>query len=138
MPCKPDQATRTVDLQVNTQQVSTQLHMQACEAGKMHFALAELTVPKDASAHELQDAWRLASLASLEATEPQAVTQKALMKGATSAQALETRVLTPRHQAQFVWLITEQTIYQAAVYAKPNDKGFAAAADVYKSGIQWP
>lgn len=137
MPCKPDQATRTVDLQVNTKQVSSQLHMQACEAGKMHFALAELAVPKNASAHAVQEAWRLASLATLEASATQAVTQPARIKGAPTAEAMETRVLTPRHQAHWVWLITEQTIYQAAIYAAPNDKGFAEATDVYMSGIQW-
>lgn len=138
MPCKTDKATRAVTLRVNEADISTQLHMQACEAGKMNFALAELSVPSNASTKELRDAWRLASLASLQATESQTVSEQRLVKVGNPSQALATRVKTNTHQAQFVWFITEQTIYQAAVYAKPNDKGFAEAADTFISGIQWP
>jgi len=138
MPCKPDKATRAVTLRVNETDVSTQLHMQACEAGRMNFALAELAVPPNASTKELRDAWRLASLASLQATESQAISEPELTKGGKPSQALITRVTTHTHRAQFVWFITEQTIYQAAVYAKPNEKGFAEAADTFLSGIQWP
>ena len=138
MPCKPDKATRAVTLRVNATEVSTQLHMQACEAGKMNFALAELAVPPNASTQELRDAWRLASLASLHTTESQAISEPRLIKGDKPSQALMTRVTTPAHQAQFVWFITEQTIYQAAVYGKPNDKAFAEAAETYVSGIKWP
>ncbi|WP_353134565.1 hypothetical protein [Limnohabitans sp.] len=112
--------------------------MQACEAGKMNFALAELNVPPNASTKELRDSWRLASLASLQATEAQTISEPRLIKGGNPSQALMTRVTTNTHRAQFVWFITEQTIYQAAVYAKPSDKGFAEAADTFISGIQWP
>jgi hypothetical protein len=138
MPCKPDKATRAVTLRVNEADVSTQLHMQACEAGKMNFALAEMTVPPNASTQELRDAWRLASLASLQATESQAVSEPRQVKGSKSSQALMTRVTTHNHQAHFMWFITEQAIYQVAIYAKPKDKGFAEAAETYMSGIQWP
>lgn len=128
MPCKPDAATRTVTMQVNLQAVSTQLHMQACEAGNKQFAIAELTVPDKALANDLRDAWRLASLASLQANESQATLDIKMI----------TNVTTPSHKAQFVWRISEQTVYQAAIYAKPNDKGFAEAADAFMSGIKWP
>ena len=138
MPCKPDKATRAVTLRVNATDVSTQLHMQACEAGQMNFALAELAVPSNASTQELRDAWRLASLASLQATESQTVSEPRLIKGDKPSQALMTRVTTQTHQAQLMWFITEQTIYQVAVYGKPNDKGFAEAAETYMSGIKWP
>ncbi len=138
MPCKPEQATRSVTLRVNSKDVSTQLHMQACEAGKMNFALAELAVPPTASTKELRDAWRLASLASIQADESQVVAGAGPIQGARAAATLVTRVINNTHQAQFVWFITDQTIYQAAVYAKPNDKAFAEAAETYMSGIQWP
>lgn len=138
MPCKPDKATRDVTLRVNETDVSTQLHMQACEASKMNFALAELTVPPNASTKEVRDAWRSASLASLQATESQAVSEPRLIKGNKPSQALMTRVKTNTHQAHFLWFITDQTIYQVAVYAKPNDKGFAEAAETYMSGVKWP
>jgi hypothetical protein len=112
--------------------------MQACEAGNMNFALAELTVPPNGSTQELRDAWRLASLASLQATELQTVSEPRLIKGGKPSQALMTRVTTHAHQTQFIWFITKQTIYQAAVYAQANDKGFAEAAETYTSGIKWP
>lgn len=138
MPCKPDKATRTVSMQANLQAVSTQLHMQACEADNKQFAIAELTVPDKASANDLRDAWRLASLASLQANESQASSETKIIKGENLAQAFITHVKTSNHQAQFVWLVSEQTIYQAAIYAKPNDKGFAEATDAFMSGIKWP
>lgn len=136
MPCKPEQATRTVTLQSNQKVVSTELHLQACEAGRLQFALGELTVPMESTADTLLDAWRLASLAAIKAQQSQSVTQPMQFNRNSPMAGLQTRVETDQHQAQWAWFVYGNTIYQLGVYGEPGDKKMAEIADTFFSGIE--
>ena len=138
MPCKPEQATRTVTLQANQKVVSTELHLQACEAGCMQFALGELKIPLESSPDALLDAWRLASLAALKAQPSQSVTQPRQVNRNSPMLGMQTRVETDQHQAQWAWFVLGNTIYQLGVYGESSDKKLSEIADSYFSGIELP
>ena len=138
MPCKPEQASRTVTLQVNQKTVSTELHLQACKAGRMQFALGELNVPLESAPDTLLDAWRLANLAVLKAHLSQSVTQARQVNRNSPMQGFETHVKTDQHQAQWTSFVIGKTIYQLGVYGEPDDKKLAEIAEVFFSGIEWP
>jgi len=136
MPCKPEQATRTVTLQTDQKLVSTELHLQACEAGRMQFALGELKIPLESNAEALLESWRLANLAALKAQQSQSVTQPREVNRKSPMLGIQTRVKTDQHQAQWAWFIVDNTIYQLGVYGEPDDKKLAEIADTYFSGIE--
>lgn len=138
MPCKPEQATRTVTLQANQKVVSTQLHLQACEAGRMQFALGELKIPLESKPETILESWRLASLAALKAQHSQSLTQPRQVNRNNQMPGLQTRVETDLHQAQWAWFVVGNTIYQFGVYGAPDDKKLNEIADIFFSGIEWP
>jgi len=74
MPCKPDQATRAITLHVANKSETTHLQLQGCEAAGMQFTFGVMSVPSGLPAEEAIHAWRLASLASLNADASQTVT----------------------------------------------------------------
>ncbi len=139
MPCKPEQATREVRLQVGGQEVPTTLRLQGCEASGLQFTFGQMTLPGAMTASEAVSAWHLASLATLDAAPNEVSTQVWQTKAVPLVPAPErTRVMTHKHQVQWVWLTDAHHIYQAGVYGKPNDKGLPEAADTFFSGIQMP
>ncbi len=139
LPCKPDQATRDVVLFAGGQEVSTTLTLQGCEAGGMQFTFGQMSHPIGVTSTEVLAAWRLASLAPLNASPGEALPEVWQLKGVDIAPpAVRTRVSTDTHQVQWVWFVHADKIYQAAVYGKPKDKGLPEAAETYFSGIQVP
>lgn len=138
MPCKPEKATRTVTLQTNEKAVSTELHLQACEAGRMQFAVGELKIPLESTTEKLLDSWRLASMAALKADQNQSVTQPRQVNQKSPTVGLQLRVQTDLHQVQWIWFVVGSTIYQVGVYGESHDKKLEEIADTFFSGIEWP
>jgi len=139
MPCKPDQATRTVALRVAGKDVQTSLSLHGCEASNMQFTFGHMVVSPGLSADEAIHAWRLASVAALNATLSDAVSQDWSIKGASEG-VLPARAhaVIGVHQVQWVWFAYGNKIYQAAVYGNTKDKGLPEAAETYFSGIKLP
>ena len=139
MPCKPDQATRPVTLRVVNQDVQTSLLLQGCEASNMQFTFGQMVVPQGLTAGDAIRAWRLASVAPLDAVPTDVLTQTWAIQGANAqTPPVRAQVLTGMHQVQWVWFADDNKIYQAAVYGKPKDKGLPEAAETYFSGIKLP
>jgi hypothetical protein len=139
LPCKPEQATRQVSLRVGTQDVPAKVQLQGCEASGMQFTLAYMTVPEGMQLSAAMAAWRLASLAPLQLGGDKDQQGDWQLQGARADPTpIKTRVMTNKHQAQFVWFAHGQNIYQAAVYGNNLDKGLPEAAETYFSGIKLP
>ena len=139
MPCKPDQATRTVALRVAAKDVQTSLSLHGCEASNMQFTFGQMVVPSGLSVEEAIHAWRLASVAALNATPSDAVSQDWSIQGASNpAMSARAHAVTNVHQVQWVWFAFGSKIYQAAVYGNNKDKGLPEAAETYFSGIKLP
>lgn len=140
MPCKPDQATRAITLRVADKSETTHLQLQGCEAAGMQFTFGVMAVPPGLPAEEAIQAWRLASLASLNADASATVPLPWEIQGSVKAQTLATRVrlMMPAHQVQWAWFANGNTIYQAAVYGKAKEKELPEAAETYFSGIKLP
>ena len=139
MPCKPDQATRPVTLRVANQDVQTSLSLQGCEASNMQFTFGQMVVPQGLTAGDAIRAWRLASVAPLDAVPTDVLTQTWAIQGANAqTPTVRAQVVTGMHQVQWVWFADDNKIYQAAVYGKPKAKGLPEAAETYFSGIKLP
>ena len=139
MPCKPDQATRTVALRVVNHDVETSLSLYGCEASQMQFTFGHMNAQQGLSAEESIRAWRLAGLAAANAKPGDATSQNWAIKGVSDhGLSARTHVLTDAHQVQWVWFAYGNKIYQAAVYGKTKDKGLPEAAETYFSGIKLP
>jgi hypothetical protein len=136
LPCKPDQAQRQVDL--NGQAVP--LRLMGCEADGMDFTLAQLQLPAGMGLEQAQQAWKTASLASLQAsgdvsTQPWSITgaspglvpQRALAQGGQG------------RSARWAWFAYDGRLYQAAVYARAAQaKQAQHAMDTLLSGLRLP
>ena len=139
MPCKPDAATRTVQLPAESQAVDATLRMQGCEAGDFQFTLAQMTVPDGIAMADALSAWRAASLAALKVQPGDVPVQAWQIKGASEAPSPQrAEVSTPTHRAQWVWFVKANQIYQAAVYGDAKASKLNEAAEVYFSGIKLP
>lgn len=139
LPCKPDQATRTVALRVASQDVRTNLSLQGCEASNMQFTAGFMVVPPGLAIDEAMSAWRLANLAALDAEPNQALPVAWALKGAKAqAGSVRAHVVTSAHQVQWAWFADGNKIYQAAVYGKATEKNLSDAAETYFSGIKLP
>lgn len=145
LPCKPDQATRTVQLgAVNGEPLNTSMKMSGCEAGGALYAVSHVHVADVTQAAPTQAAWRLTTLASLQASAIQVSLRQSAKTfpgqsrsavsppGAPSNDApvgaymLETlngkRPDRKPVQAQLVWMTKGQDIYHVAVYGPKLDK----------------
>ena len=139
MPCKPDQATRPVTLRVANQDVQISLLLQGCEASNMQFTFGQMVVPQGLTASDAIRAWRLASVAPLEAASTDVLVQTWAIQGAHAQTPPErAQVMIGTHQVQWVWFADGNKIYQAAVYGTAKDKGLPEAAETYFSGIKLP
>lgn len=139
LPCKPDQATRTVTLRVADKNVDTHLSMHGCETSHLQFTLGRMAVPPGLSPDEAMQAWRSASLATIKAAPNEAVSQDGEMPGLSrQGQTARVYVATGEHQVQWLWFAYGNKIYQAAVYGHLKDKKLPEAAETYFSGIKLP
>jgi hypothetical protein len=103
MPCKPDVATRTVQLPVGNRAVDASLTMQGCEASDLQFTLAQMTVPDGVAMADAVSAWQAASLAALKVQAGDVPVQAWHIKGASEAPSPQrVQVRTPTHRAQWV------------------------------------
>lgn len=137
MPCKPDRAQRTVDLGGR----AAQLTLMGCAAAGMDFTLGQLTVPPGLAPEQALQAWKTASLASLQADPGTAALPWSLARAAASPAPM--RVLAQGRQglsAHWAWFAYDGQLYQAAVYAPSSASMQPAreAADVLFSGFQFP
>lgn len=136
LPCKPDRAQRTVDLGGQPAQLS----LIGCQAEGMDFTLAQLTLPDGLPAAQAQQAWKTASLASLQATSEASSTDWVLA-GASPALTPQ-RTLAQGGQGQsarWAWFAYDGRLYQLAVYA-PASRATQAqqAMDSLISGLRLP
>jgi len=139
MPCKPDAATRTVQLQTDNQGRNATLRMQGCEASGLQFTLAEMSVPDGIEMADALSAWRAASLAALKAQPSDATPQTWPLQGADAVPPPQrAEVTTSTHRAQWVWFAHAHRIYQAAVYGDAKASTLNEVAEVYFSGIKLP
>ncbi len=139
MPCKPDSATRTVQLPADHRAIDATLRMQGCEASDLQFTLAEMSVPDGIAMADALSAWRAASLAALKAQPGDATIQAWQLQGADAVPPPQrAEVTTSTHRAQWVWFVHARQIYQAAVYGDAKASKLNEAAEVYFSGIKLP
>ena len=139
LPCKPDHASRDVYLRADKQNVSGGLQLQGCEASGMQFTFGHMVVPEGVQPAAAMAAWRVASLAPLQLDGDKEQPVNWQLQGArVDPLPISVRVMTHKHQAQFVWFAHGQNIYQAAVYGNNLDKGLPEAAETYFSGIKLP
>jgi hypothetical protein len=136
LPCKPDRAQRTVDLGGQP----AQLRLMGCQADGMDFTLAQLALPAGLSAQQAQQAWKQASLASLQARKDAPSTDW-VMSGASPVMTPQ-RVLAQGGQGQsarWAWFAYDGQLYQVAVYA-PASRAIQAeqAMDSLLSGLRLP
>ena len=139
LPCKPYKARREVRLRAGMQEVPATLELQGCEASGMQFTFGQIQVPQGLQASSAIEAWRLASLAPLQlGAEKDQPGDWPLVGARVDPPPTRTRLMSTKHQAQFVWFAHGQNIYQAAVYGNNHDKGLPEAAETYFSGIKLP
>ncbi len=140
LPCKPDRAQRTVNLGGP----SAQLSLMGCQADGMDFTLAQLTLPAGLSATQAQQAWKTASLASLQAASdtPSDVPSTDWVLAGASAVMTPQRVVAQGGQGQsarWAWFAYDGLLYQLAVYAPAARAARAQQAmDSLISGLRLP
>ena len=132
LPCKPDQASRSIMLAGQ----SVDLHMQGCEAADMLFAVSWVSLPEPARAQEAQAQWQAGMLSSMQARAVQTV--PVMFKGATGpAVRVTASGVKPEGQpvqAQGVWVVRGNQVFHAAMYGEAFT---ADAADAFFSGIEF-
>jgi hypothetical protein len=139
LPCKADHASREVTLRAAKQDIPATLQLQGCEASGMQFTFGQMKVPQEMSATTAMAAWKLASLAPLQIEGDKDHPSAWQLQGAREEpRPMRTKVITNKHQAQFVWFSYGDTIYQAAVYGNSREKDLPDAAETYFSGIKLP
>lgn len=145
LPCKPDQAVRTVQLSSSHGgMLSVSMEMSGCEAGGALYAISHVHVADLDHAASTQAAWRQATLANLQASSPKVSqlqmanafpgqSRNATTNRGSSAESAPSREFiletmnanrpdgTPV-QAKLAWLRKGQDIYHVAVYGDKLDQ----------------
>ena len=137
MPCKPDRAQRAVDLGGHP----AELTLLGCVADDMDFTLGRLSVPSGLTAEQALQAWKTASLASLQA-DLATPAQAWSLAGATAVPS-PVRMLAQGRQgvfAHWAWFAYDEHLYQAGVYARSPSVSRSAheAAQVFLTGFKLP
>jgi len=117
LPCKPDEAQRTVRLGAR----EVRMGMVGCEAGGSLFAVSHVQVPDAGQADVLLTDWQAASLQALQASK---VVEQAAVPG--PGRSMPVRVLDASGvaadgtalQARLAWWRSGGDVFQIAVYAK--------------------
>jgi hypothetical protein len=138
MPCKPETAQRSVPLLGSP----IELHLLACEAGGLQFAIAWAELGAAAQVPQALAAWRSASLQSIgvrslpgdEASTAWAV----LVPGAPQAFGVQASGQNPAGgavQTRAVYFARGTQVFQAAVY---GERLPAEALDAFFGGLRLP
>jgi hypothetical protein len=133
LPCKPDQAQRTVELAG----LDLNLSMAGCEADGGLYAISHLRLAQGAQAQPLIDAWRDQALQAMHATAaPVAIPLAALgaRQALTVYQASGTNPRGQAVQARWIWVQRDRDIYHWALYA-PAIR--AEMEEPFFSAMQW-
>jgi hypothetical protein len=138
LPCKPEQATRPVDLGSG----SVELSLTGCEADGATFAISHLRLADASQAGAVLGQWRAAVLARMQAGAGTAVDQPFVPAGALALpQSVRTAAQGQRPgggpvAAQAVWFARledgQMHLYHAVVYA---GRDRPAVADAFFAGL---
>ncbi len=132
LPCKPDRAARDVALGPSTVRMS----MVGCEAQGALFAVSQVAVPEGADASDLEQAWRRAALAQMQATHSEvvALAQRPQFPTVHMTRARGLRPDGSPVQASLSWVTYKNSVYHLAVYAKSTD---ATLTEPLLGDLQW-
>lgn len=137
MPCKPESASRSVPM-LGT---PVELHMHACEAGGLRFALAWADVGQAAQVPVALAAWRSASLQTLRVTaspDDPALAWPVKVAGVALVNGVQAQGQDPQGQAtksRSAYFSRGTQVFQAAVYgARLNDE----AVEAFFGGLALP
>lgn len=119
LPCKPDRAARDVVLG----ELPVRMSMAGCEARGALFAISQVAVPVGTDAADVEQAWRHAALAQMQASHSEVV---ALPQRPQSPAVRLTRAIGLRPdgspvQASLAWVTHQGSVFHLAVYAKALD-----------------
>ena len=135
LPCKPDQAVRSVVLGTNT----LSLHMLGCEAGGATFTVAGAQVAEPALLSPTLAAWQSAMAVQLKASAPGALERLALPGATAVAGSGRQSLAGAAANAQVAWFARGLTLYQAAIYTQDvNTKLPADTVDSFFEGLRLP
>ena len=135
MPCKPDQASRTMPLAGQ----SVEMQMAGCEAGPALYAISHVALADASKTALALTQWKAAMLSNMRA-QGSTPTSKFTLQGA-SAQPPAIRLAAQGNRqdgsavaAQAIWFARDAHLYHAVVYAKElsQDEG-----DTFFSGIEF-
>ena len=132
LPCKPDRAARDVVLG----QIPVRMSMAGCEAQGALFAISQVTVPAGIDAADLEQAWRSAALAQMQASQSEMLT----MPQRPQSALLRLTRASGRHpdgspvQASLAWVTHKGSVFHLAVYAKATP---AALTEPLLADLQW-
>jgi len=132
LPCKPDRAERDVVLG----QLPVRMSMAGCEAQGALFAISRVTVSVGADAADLEQAWRSAALAQMQASQSEMLT---LPQRPQSPLVRVTRANGQKPdgspvQASLAWVVHKGAVFHLAVYAKATP---ATLTEPLLGDLQW-
>lgn len=137
LPCKPDSATRRVDMGA----VTLDMHMMGCETGQATFAIAHVTAPAPGEAAQtLLNQWQQANLAALRAASPQhqPVRVAGAGGGVSAPQKVRAMGLTAQGQAvesQAVYFAQGAELFYAVILA---ERIVPELAETFFTGLRLP
>jgi hypothetical protein len=114
LPCKPDNATRTILLDGRT----VSMEMVGCEAGNALFAISRVQAADAAGAPQLMANLRRASLEQVQTLAVHASAQSGDAQTSFDVQVDGKRPDGASWQARFKWLLAGAEVYQIAAYAE--------------------
>jgi hypothetical protein len=136
LPCKPQEASREVDMQTNAhgniQSFKVQISMVGCEKDSLQFAVAYLSLPQGSTQAQgtnetsLQQAWQEGSLRSLGVDPVLAGTARS---GAVGGIQQGSHLSVTNEQglyARFTWFMDAGILYQIALYV-PKSAGLSSS-----------
>ena len=119
MPCKPENATRTVPLAA----LPVELHMYSCDTGGLRFAVAWADLGQAEQVPLALASWRAASLQSIRAVPATADAEAhrwgVKVAGAPAAMGVQAQGVDPQGQAvqtRAAYFAQGRVVFQAAVY----------------------
>ena len=132
LPCKPDRAGRDVVLG----ELPVRMSMAGCEAQGVLFAISQVAVPAGTHAADLEQAWRNAALAQMQASHSEVLTlpQRPQSPAVRLTRASGLRPDGSPVQASLAWVADKGSVYHLAVYAKTLD---ATLTEPLLGDLQW-
>lgn len=133
LPCKPDHASRALVLG----DVPVTMSMAGCEAQGALFAISRVSVPDGVDGAALEQAWRVAALQQMQASQSQAVTppqrpqSPAMRLTLASGRRPDGRPV----QASLGWVVHKGAVFHLAVYAQVMEPSLT---EPILRDVQWP